>query len=75
MYIDGTVKPVRGYQVMAKDLAERIAEADARGSDWLARFNKLDEAGRGDTQKAQQCLERCQKWVDKSNELRRCGPL
>lgn len=58
---------------MPKDLAERIAEADARGGDWLARFNELNEAGKGGTRKAQQCLERGQKWLDKSNELRGCG--
>lgn len=44
--------------------------AEAWGSMWLARFNELNEAGKGDTKKAQHCLERSQYWLDKANELR-----
>lgn len=51
-------------------LAEKIADADMRGSDCLARFNELDEAGKGETAKAQRLLERGQFWLDRSNKLR-----
>jgi len=37
---------------------------------WLARFNQLNEAGKGNTKKAQHCLDRSQHYLDKANELR-----
>lgn len=55
---------------MAKTLAEKIADADERGSFHLAAFNELNEAGKGDSAKAQRHLERGQFWLDRSNKLR-----
>lgn len=53
-----------------KTLAEKIADADERGSRCLAQFNELDEAGKGSTPKAERLLERGQFWLDRSNKLR-----
>lgn len=46
---------------------EKIADADARGSDWLARGNTAREAG--DNVKAEQCYGKGQYWLDRSNVL------
>lgn len=51
-------------------LQTRIAEAEALGSMWLARFNELNEAGKGKSKKAQHCLDRSQYWLDEANTLR-----
>lgn len=51
-----------------KPVAERIADADARGSAWLAKANELTEAGK--KQQAERCYEKCQFWLDRSNKLR-----
>lgn len=49
---------------------EKASIAEAWGSMWLARFNQLNEAGKGNTKKAQHCLDRSQHYLDKANELR-----
>ncbi len=56
--------------MMRKTLADRIADADDRGGRALAAFNELDEAGKGDTPKAQKLLSVGQFWLDRSNHLR-----
>lgn len=52
----------------AKPLNERIADADARGSAWLARANELAELGK--KEQAQRCYDKGQFWLDRSNKLR-----
>lgn len=54
-----------------KPLAERIADADARGSAWLARGNELAEAGK--KKQAERCYEKGEFWLDRSNKLRGCN--
>lgn len=49
---------------------EQAGKAEAMGSMWLARFNELNEAGKGESKQAEHCLERSQYWLDKANELR-----
>jgi hypothetical protein len=49
-------------------LNERIADADARGSSWLAKANELAEAGK--KEQAQRCYDKGQFWLDRSNKLR-----
>lgn len=50
-----------------KTLAERIADADALASRWLADGN--DAAERGNRAKADQCYEKSQFWKDRYNLL------
>jgi hypothetical protein len=56
---------------MTKTLSEKIADADMKGSNWLARANQAAE--RGDHEKAERMYEKGQKWLDLSNKLRGCG--
>jgi hypothetical protein len=51
-----------------KTLAERIAEADMRGSHWLAEANEAAE--RGDREQAEVLYTKSQFWLDRSNKLR-----
>lgn len=51
---------------------ELIADADARGSAILADANEAAEAGF--KAKAERLYTRAQKWLDRSNNLRGCGP-
>lgn len=51
-----------------KTIQERIADADAKGSDLLARANELAEAGKA--AKAEALYQSAQRWLDISNELR-----
>lgn len=53
---------------MVKTLAQRIAEADEKGSRLLADANEAAEQGK--TVKAQRLYERGQYWLDRSNKLR-----
>ena len=55
----------------AKTLDERVADADARGGNYLARANEYAE--RGDKEKAEKLYEKCQYWLDRSNKLRGCS--
>jgi hypothetical protein len=52
----------------AKSVSERVADADARGSAWLAKANELAEAGK--KEQAQRCYDKGQFWLDRSNKLR-----
>lgn len=54
-----------------KTLSERIAEADERGSRYLADANEAAEAGKKD--KAEKLYEKGQFWLDRSNKLRGNG--
>lgn len=54
-----------------KSLRERIADADARGSAWLAKANDLAEDGK--KAQAERCYEKGQFWLDRSNKLRGCN--
>lgn len=51
----------------ARPLNERIADADQRGNNWLARGNEYSEAG--NKKKAEECYAKGQAWMDKSNWL------
>lgn len=50
-----------------KTLSERIADADMRGSKYLADANEAAE--RGDHVKAEKLYEKCQYWLDRVNKL------
>lgn len=52
-------------------LAGKIAEADARGGNWLALGNEASEAGK--REKAEKLYAKGQYWLDRSNKLRGCG--
>lgn len=66
--VDGN--PVCGLHARPKTLAEKIADADARGNHWLAEANAAKEAG--DNEKANKLYDKGQFWLDKSNRLRGC---
>lgn len=51
-----------------KALSDRIADADARGGQWLAKGNEHQE--RGQAEKAEACYAKGQFWLDRSNALR-----
>lgn len=57
-------------------LAERVLEAEAKASQWLADGNQAQEAGR--TVKAERCFQKAQFWLDRANLLSdqadRAGP-
>jgi len=55
---------------MAKTLNEKIADAEDNGSRHLAAFNELDEAGKGNSKKAQDHVRKGQYWLDRANKLR-----
>lgn len=52
-----------------KNAAEKIIHAEEMASRCLADFNELDEAGMGDSKKAQRLIERGQYWLDRYNKL------
>lgn len=56
---------------MTKTLNEKIADADERGSRWLALANEASE--KGQYVKAEKLYEKGQFWLDRSNKLRGCG--
>ena len=49
-------------------LQARIADADMKGSNWLAKGNEYAE--KGNSVKAEQCYDKGQYWLDRSNKLR-----
>ena len=51
-----------------KTLAEKIADAEANGSRWLADGNEAEE--HGNKAKAEKCFEKSQFWLDRANKLR-----
>lgn len=52
---------------MAKTLEEKIADADARCNNWLAKGNAAEE--RGNNVLAQICFEKSGYWRDRYNKL------
>jgi len=56
---------------MAKTMSEKIADADEKGSRWLAAANEALESGKID--KAEKLFSKGQYWLDRSNKLRGCG--
>jgi hypothetical protein len=56
---------------MPKTIQQKINDADINGSDLLARANEAAE--KGQHVKAERLYERCQKWLDISNQLRGNG--
>ena len=50
-----------------KTLAERILDAETRGSQWLADGNEAQEAGR--FEEAERCSSKAQFWLDRANLL------
>lgn len=55
-------------KIDTRKLYERVGTYDARGSNWLAKGNEYSEAG--NQKKAEECYDKGQYWLDKSNELR-----
>lgn len=53
-----------------RTLNEKIADAEAFASRYLADFNELDEAGKGNSKKAQELCRKGQFWLDRANKLR-----
>jgi uncharacterized protein HemY len=51
----------------AKTVADRALDAEVRASQWLADGNAAREAGQ--EQKAEQCYEKAQFWLDRANLL------
>ena len=51
-----------------KTLAERIADADTRGGQYLADANEAAE--KGNSVKAEKLYDKVQFWLDRSNKLR-----
>jgi hypothetical protein len=47
---------------------EQLADYDSRGNRWLAEGNAYAEAG--NKKKAEECYDKGQYWMDKSNALR-----
>lgn len=58
-------------KTIAERIAEKIAEADMRGSDYLARAN--EQAEKGNKEKAEALYAKGQYWLDRSNKLRGCA--
>lgn len=54
-----------------KTVAEKVADADAKGGNWLALANAAAE--RGDNVKAEKLYAKGQYWLDRSNKLRGCA--
>lgn len=52
----------------SKSFAEKIADAEARGSHWLAEANQASENGK--REKAEKLYEKGQFWLDRANKLR-----
>ena len=50
-----------------KTIAQRIADADAHGSKWLAKANELAESGK--RAEAEKYYAKGQFWLDRSNRL------
>lgn len=50
-----------------KTISEKIADADMRGGDLLAKANEAAERGQHD--KAERLYERSQYWLDRANKL------
>ncbi len=48
--------------------SEKIADAEMRGSHWLAEGNAASE--RGNKAKAEKCYSKSQFWLDRANKLR-----
>ena len=71
-----TVHAVKAGRPLPSDthsaVADSIADADARGSSWLAAANDARE--RGLIKMAERCEAKCQFWLDRSNKLRGNGP-
>lgn len=55
----------------AKTISEKVADADARGSKYLADANEASE--KGNQAKAEKLYAKGQYWLDRSNKLRGCG--
>lgn len=56
---------------MTLSLNERIAIADEKGNNWLAKANEAHE--KGQYEKAEKLYAKGQFWLDRSNKLRGCG--
>lgn len=66
-FIVSTVQATqRGTQQMTQ--SEKIADAEMRGSHWLAEGNAASE--RGNKAKAEKCYSKSQFWLDRANKLR-----
>lgn len=50
-----------------RPLAERVLDAEAKASQWLADGNQAQEAGH--TVKAERCFQKAQFWLDRANLL------
>lgn len=52
-----------------KSLQEQIVEADFLMNKYMGDFNEMDEAGKGQTARAQALYAKCQRWLDRYNKL------
>jgi len=50
-------------------MTDKADAALSRSARWLARFNELDERGRGETPSAEAALRKSQYWLDRYNHL------
>lgn len=53
---------------LPQDIREKIADADLRGNQWLAKARAAEE--RGDNRRAEECYRKGNYWLDRSNKLR-----
>jgi len=71
---DATDRAARTSQIPTTGLdpqrAERIRHAEERSAHWLMAFNELEEAGKGDSPKAQAAYEKSSRWLMRANDLR-----
>jgi hypothetical protein len=51
-----------------KPVNDRIAEADCRGNEWLAKGRAAEDTG--NKTKAEECYRKGNYWLDRSNKLR-----
>jgi hypothetical protein len=47
----------------------KVLQAEFYGCMWTARFNALNECGKGKSKAAEKCWEKAQFWLDTYNEL------
>ncbi|WP_139133064.1 hypothetical protein [Pandoraea sp. ISTKB] len=53
---------------LPKEISEKIADADLRGNQWLAKARAAEE--RGDNRRAEECCRKGNYWLSRSNKLR-----
>ena len=54
--------------MLPQDVRDKIADADQRGNEWLAKARAAEE--RGNQKRAEECYRKGNYWLDRSNKLR-----